>query len=381
MVFVRTASLMMMMVLSLWQGPAAAAEISFKKTQLDDVFRSEGAAVGDFNHDGKMDIAAGSVYFTAPDWKQHSFAGEPQKFNPKGYSNTFCNYADDVNGDGWTDLIVVDFPGKETWWFENPQNSGKPWKRHVCIEQTNNESAVYLDVDGDGRRELLCATAEWMIIARPQKDPTQLWEITRISESMPKYTGRFYHGLGIGDVDSDGQTDVLIADGWLTSPGKKATGPWKFNPVSFGGRCGQMYVYDFDDDGDSDVVNSSAHAYGVWWHEQTADGWKSHEIDKSYSQTHAMCMADINGDKLPDLITGKRWWAHNGNDPGGNDTPYLYWYELKQTGTGPEWKRHEIDDSSGMGTQFEVADVNGDGLLDVVTSNKRGVFYFEQVRK
>jgi hypothetical protein len=45
-----------------------------------------------------------------------------------------------------------------------------------------------------------------------------------------------------------------------------------------------------------------------------------------------------------------------------------------------EWTRHEIDDDSGVGTQFQVIDVNGDGLLDVVTSNKKGVFLFEQVR-
>ena len=40
----------------------------------------------------------------------------------------------------------------------------------------------------------------------------------------------------------------------------------------------------------------------------------------------------------------------------------------------------EIDDQSGIGTQFVVADFNGDGLLDIVTSNKKGVFLFEQAR-
>jgi len=103
---------------------ADAPAIRFAKRQLDPKFRSEGVAVGDFNKDGKMDIAAGFVWYEAPDWKLHTIVtavpsagrdaqlGVPLHFDPKSYSNSFCNFAEDVNGDGWTDLIVVDFPAR-----------------------------------------------------------------------------------------------------------------------------------------------------------------------------------------------------------------------------------------------------------------------------
>ena len=71
-----------------------------------------------------------------------------------------------------------------------------------------------------------------------------------------------------------------------------------------------MYVFDFNGDGLNDVLASSPHGYGSWWHEQTADGWKTHEIDTSFSQTHSLVLADIAGDGLPGFVTGKRWWAH-----------------------------------------------------------------------
>jgi len=143
-----------------------------------------------------------------------------------------------------------------------------------------------------------------------------------------------------------------------------------------------MHVYDFDGDGDADVLSSSAHAFGIWWHEQTAPGeFTTHLIDESFSQTHANVLADINGDGLPDFVTGMRYWAHGGNDPGEDQPPVLFWYELSRKDGRPVWTRHLIDDNSGVGTQFDVADINGDGLLDVVTSNKRGTFVFEQFRE
>ena len=114
------------------------AKIRFKRTQLDAKFRSEGAAVGDFNHDGKLDISAGSVYYAAPDWKMHVVAEKAEEYDPHDYSHSFCNFADDLNGDGWTDLLVVDFPGQQTWWFEKPQSAGRRLeaaRRHARDEQ------------------------------------------------------------------------------------------------------------------------------------------------------------------------------------------------------------------------------------------------------
>jgi hypothetical protein len=106
---------------------------------------------------------------------------------------------------------------------------------------------------------------------------------------------------------------------------------------------------------------------GTWdaW-EQTPDGWKTHEIDNSYSQTHAIVVADINGDGLPDFVTGKRFWAHNGHDPGSFQPSVLCWYEQTRPAGKPEWTRHMIDAQSGVGLQFEVVDINGDKKLDIV---------------
>lgn len=390
--------------------PGYAGDITFERVQLDDKFRSEGVAVADLNNDGQLDIIAGFVWYAAPDWKMHtiiseppsaskSLLGSPPHFDPKGYSNSFCCFAEDRNGDGWTDVIVVDFPGTPTWWFENPGRPGAgDWKKHLCIPVTNNESPDYADVDGDGRRELIAAISppdensdgpnRQMALSWPHEDPTKPWHSLAISAKAAPGTRRYSHGLGVGDVNGDGRADVVCSDGWWESPPSARTAGWKFHPARFGerpptgeGKAAQMFIHDFDADGDSDVLASSPHSFGIWWHEQQDDGtWTTHEIESDFSQTHGVCLADINGDGLMDFVTGKRWWAHGGKDPGGDQPAVFCWFELRREGGQPSWIRHQFDHSSGPGTQFVVRDVDQDGWLDVVSSNKKGVHYFRQQR-
>jgi hypothetical protein len=395
-------------------GVADGAEpsVSFRRHRLDDKFRSEGVAVGDLNQDGRPDIAAGFVWYEAPEWTMRVVASEPPSpsnvllgspphYDPKGYSNSFCCYVEDLNRDGWADLIVVDFPGTPTWWFENPRGQDRAWTRHQCTGVTNNESPDFLDLDGDGRRELVAAVSpdarqpdgpqRQMAIIRPVEDPLGVWRIQAISTPAAPGTRRYSHGLGVGDLNRDGRWDVLCADGWWEAPDSSLSdaSPWAFHSAQFGERSGsgegkaaQLCVYDFDGDGDQDVLATSPHAFGIWWHEQADGGkWVAHEIDGTFSQTHAVCLADINSDGLMDFVTGKRWWAHAQGDPGGEQPAVLFWFELQRQQGRPVWTPHLLDQDSGVGTQFTVADVNADRLLDVVVSSKKGVHWFEQVRE
>lgn len=410
----RSAQTVLALTLSVlvWRGGVTADEppqLRFRKIQLDARFRSEGVAVADFDRDGKRDIAAGFVWYRAPRFEMHviaeqppsdggALAGKPPHYQPKGYSNSFANFAEDVNGDGWLDLIVIDFPGKPTWWYENPRQLGKLWTKRLITPVTNNESPLLIDLTGDGQRELVAALApdpantdgpeRQMAYFRRSADPNARWSTHPISVLGAPGCRRYSHGLGVGDVNGDNRLDVLCANGWWQAPTAAASSSsWEFHAAEFGepakdeNRAAQMFVVDLDGDGDGDVLSSSPHAFGIWWHEQQPNGgWIRHEIDKRFSQSHGMCLADINGDGLPDLVTGKRWWAHGGGDPGGDQPAVFFWYELKRENGKPRWVAHQFDDNSGPGTQFEVNDVDGDGQLDVVSANKKGVYLFLQTR-
>jgi FG-GAP-like repeat len=312
----------------------------------------------------------------------HVLGEKPESYDIKTYGHTFMNWAEDVDNDGRQDLVVVDFPGKQTWWFQNPGHAFKePWKKNVVVPVTNDESPLFVDVDGDGRRELIYGdNAKRLALARPQANPLVEWRPTLISAPGDVNIVNFYHGLGIGDLNKDGRNDILVPNGWWEAPAEATTDVWAFHAAPFGQPQAQMYVYDFDGDGDNDVVGSSAHRRGIWWYEQDGKEWKTHLIDESIAQTHALILADINGDGLPDLVTGKRYYAHNGRDPGEDEPPQIAWFELSRENGQPKWTKHVFDDDSGVGTQFEVHDINADGLLDVIVANKRGVLYFEQYR-
>jgi hypothetical protein len=87
----------------------------------------------------------------------------------------------------------------------------------------------------------------------------------------------------------------------------------------------------------------------------------------------------MNKDGLPDLITGKRFFGHQGKDPGGLEPAVLYWFELQRDNNNkPSWKRHLIDDNSGIGLQVVIEDLNDDGKKDIINANKKGVILFLQ---
>lgn len=395
---------------------------SFKKTRLTDQFWSEGANFGDFNHDGKMDIVSGPFWYEGPDFKKrHQYRPATASFQRlkadggtenipgfqgalgtnNAYSDDFLTFVYDFNGDGWPDILVIDFPGKAAHWFENPKGGNGPWISHLVMATVDDESPAFLDITGDGKPDLVCisggcfgyAEADW-------SDPTKPWKFHPIT---PKGKwGKFTHGLGVGDVNGDGRMDLLEKDGWWEHPASLANDPvWTFHPFPFApGGAAQMFAYDVNGDGLNDVITClNPHGYGLVWWEQSRDGtnitFKQHIImgkDEAgsrfgahFSQPHSMALVDVDGDGLMDIVTGKRFWAHgpNGPDPESHGSPaVLYWFQLVRHPNGQaEFIPHLIDDDSGVGTQVVAGNIVNSQYPDIVVGNKKGTFLFTHVVK
>lgn len=372
----------------------AESQITFERIQLSDQFFAEGGATADFDQDGNGDVAVGPWVYWGPSFESSSRIYEGDAIDPRGYSANFIMDSGDVNRDGHIDIYVIGFPGEPSWWFENPgpTDSRKLWQRHVMLQSVDNESPQLSDIDGDNSPDLICSSGgHYGFATHAGQDSRQIWKFQRISpnNNYHKYT----HGLGVGDVNGDGHADLLEKDGWWQNPGKPTEEFWSFHPFQFSPNGGaQMYAVDLDGDGINEIVTSLyGHGFGLVYYKSSnpgatdfqrfeimSDNPATSSVGVAVSQLHAIAMADMNRDGVPDIVTGKRWWAHANQDPGNEQPASLLWIETLRAEQRVQFAAHIIDNSSGVGTDITTGDVNGDGLPDILSGTKRGTHLFLQ---
>ncbi|MGB4711023.1 MAG: PVC-type heme-binding CxxCH protein [Fuerstiella sp.] len=373
---------------------------TFQRQQLTDVYFSEGASAGDIDGDGVADVVYGPYWFKGPEFtaKREIYPAVPQ--NRNGYADNFFSWVYDFDSDGNNDILTVVFPGKPGYVYRNPGKADLDnlWERIEILDSVSNESPQFTDINGDGKPELICTRHGHYGFA--QFDPAvpfQAWKFSSISGDVaPKPFG---HGLGVGDVNNDGRMDMIARNGWFAQPVEYAANEdWPFHAVEFAPASSDMFAYDVDGDGDNDIITSlSAHDYGLAWYESSPGdngipAFEQHLImgreksDNSYgvlfTEPHAVQMADMNGDGLLDIVTGKTYWSHHTQSPLWDAGAVVYWFELHRDEPGKvDFVPRKADGESGIGRGLFVADINGDNLPDIVTGGMKGAHVLTHVRK
>ncbi len=393
--------------------------VPFKKVNLTNLFVGEGVTLGDFNKDGNLDVAAGTVYWLGPDFKQKIKYGDAAESydGTNGYSAYYMNLpAMDLNGDGWMDIPVSAGVGGQDFWLENPKGAATGiWKKATMVPYAGFESNCLWPLLKNGSLQLLYATNDKRIgYGTPDAtDPGKPWIFHVIGNPSPaggSYSGYILnsHGLGMGDINGDGRNDVMASDAWFEQPATLAGDPlWIRHDFDFHQKKGvaatfttnqawggsHMYAEDMDGDGDADVVASlDGHGWGLAWFEQIKDAggkptFTPHMImgDRSqeatygvaFSQLHSLAFADIDGDGRKDIVTGKRYWAHNTTgDPEPMGQAVLYAFLQQRTAGVTTFKPVLLDTAAGSGCRLELADFNKDGYADIAVSSKKGTNVF-----
>jgi hypothetical protein len=356
--------------------------LKFRKILIADE-RYEAAGVFDVSGNGIPDIVSGAYWYEGPDFKTRHPVSEIEAHGE--YFDDFSTIALDVAGNGRPDLVGGGWFGKTLRWHENPGQAGEAWPVHTIAEVGNIETTRAWDVDGDGVLE---------IVPNTPGGPLRVFKL--VTGPDGKGAGQFQahtifdrkqgHGLGFGDITGNGRGDFVLAGGWLEAPEDPWAGEWTFHQeFDFGGASVPILVADVNGDGLADLIVGQAHGYGLDWYEQRPRGdgsreWVRHPIDPYCSQYHDMQWVDLDGDGQCELVTGKRYRAHCGKDPGGGDDVGIYYFKF----SGESFSKQVVDHgpprvATGCGIHFAVADATGTGTLDIVAPGKDGLYLFENL--
>jgi hypothetical protein len=379
--------------------PAEKSSPRFRVQHFEDFYYGWSAAAGDFNHDGVLDITIGNRYYLGPAFTDSRELYLGQAFNPaKEYGPAMVNYAGDYTGDGWDDILVAESRAPAL--YVNPHGESRRWTRYTVFPEVVSESITFTDVNNDGKIDAVFAgsnTVQWA--ASDPANPTGPWKSYAVSEAGP--WGASIHGIGAGDINGDGKVDLIAPHGWWEQPaGGAAVTPWTFHQGAFGragNAGGNIEIYDVNGDKLPDVVTAlAAHGFGLAWYEQKRDvqgkiTFVEHQImgdfaaknpgNVTFTELHALTMADVDGDGVKDIITGKRAWAHldSYSDPDPMGAAVLYWFKTIRDPKGPGGARFVpelIHNRSGVGSMIQVADLNKDGAIDIMAGTNRGGHIF-----
>lgn len=363
----------------------AAREVTFVRHFVAaESFESVG--IIDVNKDGKADIVSGDFWYENSDDRKTSFRkrkliGDQKRYDQ--YYDDFSTIPLDVDGDGDEDVVTGGWWSGKLRWLENNGPEGKePWPVHDIAPVGNVETTRAYDVDGDGKVEIVPNNPGKPFKYFTLEKPGSFRQVSVASTQG--------HGLGFGDINGDGKGDFIMTKGWLENTGNEK---WELrSEFDLGTASVPVIVTDLNGDKRADLIVGQGHGYGLHWYEQQSDpanrqdgrrSWIKHVIDEKNSQYHTLEWADVDGDKRPDLITGKRFRAHNDGDPGCYDEVGLYYF----TWDGKAFTKHTIaygpaGVGKGTGIYCALHDLRKTGRLDLVVAGKDGltVFFNEGVK-
>jgi hypothetical protein len=358
-------------------------KINWKKHDLGHGIVPDSLRVGDINADGRLDAVIATKkelwWLPGPEEPRNKWKINRIYKEMKG-RRTGVTLAD-IDRDGDLDILYGNA------WFENPgDDSGVSWRKHMIDPEWPPEArGIVTDLDGDGLPDVVLSDEEggkgvaWF--KGPLDPKTDLWKKQVIAT---QYSG--IHSLQSGDFNRDGKPDIFLAE--MHTHGQHrvsiiesidiSRNLWAEHIIAKTGSH-LAKIGDLDGDGDLDIVGKnfegsarSALRIDLWLNQigersrkagiggvLPLDRWKRHIID-TRAQSHAVFVdnGDLNGDSLPDIITGSSWYKNPGSPSGV--------WERKKIGPG-------IEDTAA------VFDFDGDGDLDIL-GNQGKIFAWAENR-
>ena len=336
---------------------------------------AKGVAAADLDGDGDLDVLGAALSADTIAWwenrtiHRNALLGGTIPFThtiDANFDGPFSVTYADLDGDGDLDALGAGFYADDITWWENdgtPANGG--WITHTIdgvFDGGIQVAAADLDRDGDldvlGAGFLAGDTTWWENDGTPANGG---W-ITHTIEDNAAATAI---AVASTDLDGDGDLDVLGANlvydriVWWENDGTPANGGWITHTIVIGfDGARSVAMIDLDGDGDVDVVGAAFLDGDITWWESDGTpangGWVTHTISGAFTTAYALTVADLDGDGDVDVL---------GVNQAANT---VAWWESDGSPANGGWTTHTIDGAFNGAAGVAAADLDGDGDLDVL---------------
>lgn len=332
-------------------------------------------ALADVNGDGKPDVVAVSenavFWYENPSWRKRVIIKDQTE------RDNVCIAPFDIDGDGRIDFALGAgwTKGGTLQWLSRGKSLDESWQVHPIGKEPSLHRMRFGDVLGTGKAQLVISPLNkttgagvriiaFEIPSRPQTEP---WNQTVLDDSLDRV-----HNHWIMDFDASGKLDVLTASqegiSLLRRTAGRSFGRTRLGAGSPGPITGSGEVKVGRLKAGQPFIASIEPMHGhqvvVYTRPSSGDLWTRHVLDDTLKEGHAVWVADVDGDGMDEIVVG-----HRAKGSGPIAGPGVYVYKA-QDKNGSSWQKHVIDDGGVAVEDLIAADLNGDGRIDIVAGGR-----------